>query len=311
MAIITSPQEIQEQSKYGTCVTIGNFDGVHVGHQTLIKTLKQRAKQKGLYSVVFTFDPHPMSVIAGQTPPFITQTKQKLELLQEMQPDYILCLHFTQEIANLSPEEFVETYLVKGLNTKDLVIGHDYTFGKGRRGNFELLQQLGELHGFNVEQIQAIIKDADVVSSTRIRTLVQEGRVEEAEPLLGRLYQVSGKVVKGQQRGGPLLGIPTANLEVADELVPKSGVYAVWAEHEGQRYAAVANVGHNPTFGQEHLSVEVHICDFEQDIYGQQLRVHFVKRLREEKKFSGIEELLAQIRADIQKAREVLGKGNT
>ena len=306
MSIITSPQEIQEQTGSGTCVTIGNFDGVHVGHQTLIKTLNQRAKQKGLFSVVFTFDPHPMSVIAGQTPPFITQTQQKLELLQKLQPDYVLCLNFTQEIANLSPEDFVEIYLVNGLNTKDLIIGHDYTFGKGRRGNFELLQQLGETHGFNVEQLQAIIKDADVVSSTRIRTLIQEGKVEQAEPLLGRRYQVSGKVITGQKRGGPLLGIPTANLELKDELVPKSGVYAVWAEYEGNAYPAVANVGHNPTFGEEALSVEVHICNFTQDIYNQELRIDFVKRLREEKKFSGIDELLTQIHADIQQARDIL-----
>jgi len=306
MSIIYSTLEIEDDIKNGTCVTIGNFDGVHVGHQTLIKTLNQRAKQKGLKSVVFTFHPHPLRIIGSEPPPFLTQTEQKLELLQEMEPDYILCLPFTQEVAEMSPEEFVRIYLVHGLNTKDLVIGHDYTFGKGRRGNYELLQELGRQYGFKVEQLQAIIKDADVVSSTRIRSLIQEGRVEEARPLLGRFYQVTGKVITGQKRGGPLLGIPTANLELEDEIVPKIGVYAVWAEHKGNYYPAVANLGNNPTFGQETPSVEVHICDFAQDIYNHQLGVHFVKRLREEKKFSGIEELLSQIHADIHEAKKIL-----
>lgn len=306
MSIVRSLNELQNQIKEGPCVTIGNFDGVHAGHRALIKKLNQKARQKKLKSVIVTFYPHPLSIVSGKTPPFITPIQEKLEVIQELGPDFIFCLQFNEQIAELSPEEFVSIYLVNGLNAKELIIGHDYTFGKDRKGNFELLQKLGREHGFNVEKMPAVNKNSAVVSSTRIRELIQEGKVWEVSPLLERFYQIRGKVVQGQKRGGPLLGIPTANLELSDELVPKPGVYAVWAKFEDKKYPAVANVGHVPTFDQESLSIEVHILDFEQNIYEQELRVDFVCRLRDEQKFSGIEGLLAQIHADIEQARDIL-----
>lgn len=300
-----------EDLQVGSCVTIGNFDGVHLGHQALLHRTKERARELGLASIVVTFDPHPLRVIRGQTPPFITLIDQKMRLLSAIGLDHTVCLTFSREMAGLSPEEFVQLYLVQGLKTKALIIGHDYVFGKDQRGNYNLLKELGQRHGFVVEKIDPIYKNGDVVSSTRIRNLVQAGRVEEARPLLGRYYQVSGTVIEGHKRGGPVLGIPTANLKLVDELFPQPGVYAVWAEWEDEILPAVANVGHNPTFGNDALSVEVHILDFDRDLYGAQVRVNFVKHIRPEQKFSGIEELKEQIFKDIAVAREMLSDPET
>jgi riboflavin kinase/FMN adenylyltransferase len=297
--------------KHGSCVTIGNFDGVHLGHQALLHRTKERARELGLASIVVTFDPHPLRVILGQTPPFITLIEQKMSLLSAIGLDHTVCLPFTKEMAQLSPEEFVQLYLVQGLKTRALIIGHDYVFGKHKRGNYQLLTELGQRHGFAVEKIEPVYKNGDVVSSTRIRTLVQDGQVEQVRPLLGRYYQVSGSVIQGHRRGGPILGIPTANLKLVDELFPQPGVYAVWAELEGDILPAVANVGHNPTFGTNALSVEVHILDFARDLYDMHLRINFVRRIRPEQKFSGIEELKSQIHRDIDQARTMLSDPET
>ena len=292
---------------HASCATIGNFDGVHLGHQKLIARVRDRARILNISSVVITFDPHPLRVLVDKkTPPFITLTKQKLELISKLEVDYVLCIKFTKELAVLEPEEFVQKYLAKGLKVKELIIGYDYAFGKGRKGNYELLKRLGEKFGFTVEQLPPVMVDGAIVSSTRIRDLVQAGRVWEARNLLGRFYRVQGKVITGQKRGGPLLGFPTANICLKDELFPKTGVYAVWVEVLGQIKPGVANIGYNPTFGNDYLSVEVHILDFKQNIYGQDIRVHFVQRLRSEKKFSGLNELKKQIQADIELGQKIL-----
>ncbi|MCF8108348.1 MAG: bifunctional riboflavin kinase/FAD synthetase [Desulfohalobiaceae bacterium] len=306
MNIFYSVKELTPRLRRGACVTIGNFDGVHLGHQALLRRTREKAGHNGTSSVVITFDPHPLRVIRGQTPPFITLKQQKLELLSDQGLDYVVCLEFTRHMAGLSPEDFIRHYLVQGLHLRDLVIGHDYAFGKGGKGNYELLKELGREYDFQVERIDPVHQEGKVVSSTRIRTLIQEGRVLEARPLLGRFYQVTGEVVEGKKRGGPILGVPTANLKLVDELFPKPGVYAVWAQRGSQILPGVANVGYNPTFNHHELSVEVHIFDFDEDLYGQSLRVHFVKRLRDEKKFSGVEELLAWIRQDMREARDIL-----
>jgi len=192
------------------------------------------------------------------------------------------------------------------LKVKELIIGYDYAFGKGRKGNYELLKRLGEKFGFTIEQLPPVMVDGAIVSSTRIRDMVQAGRVWEARNLLGRFYRVQGKVITGQKRGGPLLGFPTANICLKDELFPKTGVYAVWVEVSGQIKPGVANIGYNPTFGNDYLSVEVHILDFKQNIYGQAIRVHFVQRLRSEKKFADFNELKKQIQADIELGQKIL-----
>lgn len=291
----------------GSCVTIGNFDGVHCGHQKLVLRVREKARARGLKSVVITFDPHPLRVLLDRkTPPFITLTDQKLELLAQLGVDLTLCLPFTKAMAALEPEDFVRTYLVQGLNVKELIIGYDYAFGKGRKGNFQALAELGAKYGFHTEQVDSLMIEGAIVSSTRIRDMVQAGMVWEVRPLLGRFYRVVGAVIRGKDRGGRLLGFPTANLKLVDELFPKPGVYAVWAEISGQTLAGVANIGFNPTFENNALSVEVHLLDFKADLYGQQLKVHFVQRLRDERKFSGIDELVVQIKKDILLGQAIL-----
>jgi riboflavin kinase/FMN adenylyltransferase len=293
----------------GSCVTIGNFDGVHKGHQRLIELACSRAKSQGLVSVVVTFDPHPLQVLRkGAAPPFITLTKQKLELISQYGPQVCLLLPFTMDMARLSPEEFVRTYLVDGLKMQEMIIGYDYHLGKGRAGNFETLTQLGVTYGFSVDRLDPVSIDDAVVSSTRIRDLVQMGRVWPVRSLLGRFYQVSGQVVRGMNRGGRLLGFPTANLKLVDELFPKPGVYAIWVEARGEVHMGVANIGKNPTFGNDALSVEAHILDFSGDLYDTDIRVHFVQRIRDERKFSGIDELKARIAKDVELGRQILSQ---
>lgn len=290
-----------------SCLTIGNFDGVHLGHQRLIRRTLEKAQKLGHTCVVVTFDPHPLRVLVGpDTPPFITLTEQKLELIGKLGPEIAVVLPFNRELAAMPPDEFVRGRLIQGLAMREMVIGYDYAFGKGRSGNYEMLRKMGEQEGFGVERIGPVLVDGAVVSSTRIRDLVQAGQVWDARTLLGRFYIVRGVVGQGRNRGGRLLGFPTANLTLTDELVPKTGVYAVWAMIDGKLRKAVANIGYNPTFGNEAMSVEVHVLDFDSDIYGKEIDVHFVQRLRSEKKFSGVDELKAQIGRDVNLGRAIL-----
>lgn len=306
MIILGNIELIKEIGLKGRALTIGNFDGVHVGHRALLSKVIEEAKQKHLTPTVLTFNPHPLKVLTGQYPPVITPLKQKFELLEQEGIELIVCLAFDKQFASYTAEEFVKKYLVDLLNAKYIVVGYDYRFGKDRKGDFNLLKKLGEKYGFSVSQVDPVYIDGDVVSSTRIRNLVQQGKVRKVRPLLGRYYQVFGEVIHGHKRGGEILNIPTANLELIDELVPKPGVYAVYAELDNERFLGVANVGYNPTFGNNKLSVEVHILDFNKNIYQRDLRVHFVERIRDEKKFSSIEELKKQILKDIEIAREIL-----
>ena len=291
----------------GSCVTIGNFDGVHLGHQRLMARTCAKAKKRGLISVVVTFDPHPMTVLMGQkTPPFITSTRQRLKFIEQQGPNVALVLEFTRQMAALEPEEFVQRYLLQGLALRELVVGYDYAMGKGRKGNFDLLSALGQQLGFGVERLDPVIVGGAVVSSTRIRDLIQSGNVWDARPLLGRFFEVEGEVVDGMKRGASKLGFPTANLRLSGTLLPKPGVYAVWAEVDGESYQAVANVGDNPTFGDTGLTLEAHILDFNRDIYGQQICLQFVQRLRSERKFDSIEALKARIADDVRLGRVIL-----
>jgi riboflavin kinase/FMN adenylyltransferase len=292
----------------GSCVTIGNFDGVHLGHQRLMARTCAKAKKRGLISVVVTFDPHPMTVLMGQqkTPPFITSTSQRLKLIEQQGPNVALVLEFTRQMAALEPEEFVQRYLVDGLAMREMVIGYDYAMGKGRKGNYELLSALGRQIGFGVERLDPVIAGGAVVSSTRIRDLIQSGNVWDARPLLGRFFEVQGEVVDGMKRGASKLGFPTANLRLEGTLLPKPGVYAVWAELDGETFQAVANVGDNPTFGDTGLTLEAHILDFNRSIYGQRLSLQFVQRLRSERKFESLEALKARIADDVRLGRVIL-----
>ena len=288
-------------------LTIGNFDGVHKGHLELFELVKQRAKAINGQSALMTFDPHPIKVMKpGNGPPLITLTQQKLELITDADIDVIFCIPFTRQFASISARNFVQDVLVNKIGIKEIVVGYDYTFGSGREGGIELLQSMGEEIGFRVHVVAPVYVENILVSSTSIRNLVQEGKMHEAKQLLGRNYQVGGTVVKGKNRGGRLLGFPTANLVLIDELVPKRGVYVVKVLVEDRAYEGLTNIGYNPTFGDGIFSIETHILNFQEDLLGKQIRVKFIERLRDEKTFESLADLVAQIQRDIALATEIL-----
>jgi riboflavin kinase/FMN adenylyltransferase len=290
----------------GTIVTIGNFDGVHQGHQELIKLAIEKGKEKNLRTMAVTFDPHPIKCIKpGDHPPIITPLEQKIELLNHFGIDDILVIEFSNEFANLTAAEFTEDILVNILKVKGIVVGKDYMFGKNRKGNINLLKEYGQKHGFEVFVPEFVKFSEKRISSTLIRKAVMNGRLDEAKSMLGRFYQIRGTVVHGRNRGNKI-GFPTANLELIDELCPKTGVYAVIPEIDGIKYKGVANIGYSPTFDDHKFTVEVHFIDFREDLYGRKIKVNFIQRLRGEKKFSGIEELSQQISKDVLQAQEIV-----
>jgi riboflavin kinase/FMN adenylyltransferase len=288
-------------------VTIGNFDGVHVGHQALFHQVIEKAQDIEGTSVVVTFEPHPARVLRDiKHFPLITLYEQKMELIAATGIDKIVCIPFSREFAATPPQVFVKEILCDTIGTKAIIVGPDYSFGKKREGNIALLNDMGKVHGFELIVSGWIQQETRRISSTEIRNLVGEGKVDEAAMLLGRHYQVRGRVTRGRDRGGKLLGFPTANLTLYDELCPKGGVYAVTVEHDRALYKGVANIGYSPTFDNGEFSVEVHIADFAQNIYEQPIRVNFIQRLRGERKFPGPKDLAVQIKKDIEKARAVL-----
>jgi len=309
MKLIENLDAITEPFK-NAVITIGNFDGVHLGHQALFSQVSEKASALGGTSVAMTFEPHPIRVLKqnGQ-PPLITLYEQKIELISRTGLDVLICVPFTLEFASITAQEFVEDLLVKQIGTKAVIVGRDYTFGKNREGNLDLLKNYAKRFGFEVITVDWIrTKDTQAkrTSSTRIRELVMDGRVAETRKLLGRYYQIRGIVATGRNRGGRLLGFPTANIILQDELCPKTGVYAVTVEVMHQKYKGVANIGYSPTFDDHVFTVEVFILDFEENIYGQKIRVNFIERIRDEARFSDLSELSRQIQADVTQARAIL-----
>jgi riboflavin kinase/FMN adenylyltransferase len=289
-------------------ITIGNFDGVHLGHQALFAKTLQRAGAIQGTSLAVTFEPHPMRVLRPAVNlPLITPLEQKLELMDDAGLEVTLCLRFDQHFAGLSADDFVDKLLVSRLGAAEVVVGYDFAFGHKGLGDLELLAAKGDKHGFAVHVVGPVMVDGRPVSSTRVRQEVASGNMEAARRLLGRHYQVAGRVVVGHGRGGRMLGFPTANLKVADELLPGPGVYAVLVElSDGRLIKGANNIGDNPTFADGGLRVETHLLDFKGDLYGQDIRLHFVQRLRGEKRFASPEELKAQIGRDVDRAIEVL-----
>jgi riboflavin kinase/FMN adenylyltransferase len=305
MRIINDLNAIEEPLK-NPVLTIGNFDGVHLGHLALFEKVKERAKASGGHSAVMTFEPHPIKVMKpGNGPLLITPTRQKLELIGKVGIDILICIPFTPEFSSVSAEDFVKHILVGKIGIRELVVGYDYAFGRNREGNIPLLRDLGSRLGFLVHLVEPIHIDHTLVSSTSIRRLVLEGKLPEAKSLLGRDYQVEGTVVSGHRRGGRLLGFPTANLKPEDELLPKTGVYAVTVIIDGKTYQGVTNVGYNPTFHDTSLTVETHVLDFSGDLLGKRIQVNFLSRLRGEKSFQDIGELSKQIAKDIEDAKAI------
>jgi riboflavin kinase/FMN adenylyltransferase len=292
-----------------TVVTVGNFDGVHLGHRSILARVVQRARELDCQPVALTFDPHPAKVLnPGGNLRLLTTPAQKAALL-EAAGVHVVVQPFTREFAAIPAREFVRNYFVERLKVREVVIGHDYRFGYKRQGNIELLQQMGQALGFTVQVVWAVEVQDAVVSSSLIRAMLQLGKVGEANRLLGRAYGVTGRVVAGKGRGAKVLGVPTANLVSENDLLPASGIYAVWVSKDGKRLPGVANIGTCPTFDNTELTLEVHLLDFNGDLYGELLQVEFVARLRDERRFPSIDELAAQIRADINEARKVLAAG--
>jgi riboflavin kinase/FMN adenylyltransferase len=309
MEIIKNLDKIVKPFK-NAVISIGNFDGVHIGHQALFHEVIEKADAINGTSVAMTFEPHPLRVLEqNNLPPLITLYEQKTELIARSGVDVLICVPFTREFAALSAREFVADLLIKRIGMSAIVVGEDYTFGRNREGNLELLQSMAGQHNFEVirvDWIQITKNYPGRISSTRIRELVMEGKVAKVQQLLGRHYQIRGLVTTGRDRGGKLLGFPTANINLHDELCPKTGVYAVTVEFQGQHFEGVANIGFSPTFEDRLFTVEVHILDFNQNIYGQKIRVNFVKRIRDEIKFASIEKLSEQIKQDVIEAHNIL-----
>jgi len=291
-------------------VTLGNFDGVHLGHQQILKRVKQEASKIRGQGVVITFEPHPLKVLAPEKfLPLLTPFRKKMTLIAESGIEIVLCIEFSLKFSEIVPSEFIKSTLVEKVKVKKVIIGYNYHFGRGQTGDAQTLREAGKTFDFGVEVVDPLRVGDTIVSSSRIRDLIQRGEVEEASKLLGRDYPIIGKVVEGQKRGGTL-GFPTANLEVSDELYPKMGVYAVEVVWHQQHFAGLANIGSNPTFStqtgksKESFSLEVHILDFNRQIYGKEIEVRFKKRIRDEVRFESPSLLIEQIKKDIQWARE-------
>ena len=290
-------------------VTIGNFDGVHWAHQAIFKKIIERTTDLNGTSVVITFEPHPIKVMSPEkAKPLITLLEQKRELVINQGIDIFLLIEFTLEFAAISARGFVKDILVDKLGIKEIVVGYDYAFGHNREGNIKVLIEMGKKFNFNVHQVGPVYAGKTLVSSTSIRNLIMEGKVSEAKRLLGRNYQIRGEVISGRNRGGPLLGCPTANLKLVDELIPKEGVYVVTVDIGGKIYQGLTNIGYNPTFNDKALSVETHILDLTANILKQKIKINFLSRLRNEIAFAGTKELSQQISRDIKQAREFFQK---
>jgi riboflavin kinase/FMN adenylyltransferase len=292
-----------------SAVTVGNFDGVHRGHQALVAVAVEDARAASGTAVVLTFDPHPSRVLSpDRAPSALTTLKQKAEILERLGVDKLAVLPFTRELAEESPEEFARKVLAGAASARLVVVGANFRFGHGRSGDVDTLVRLGAKLGFRVHAVPPLLHEGAPISSTRIREALFRGAVEAVPPLLGRRYFVDGRVVRGAGRGKPL-GIATANLEVVNETLPARGVYASFcriAGPGGRLRPSVVNLGRRPTFGGGETTLEAHLLDFDQDLYGQSLRVEFVRRLRDERHFPDVPALLEQIRRDVAEARAAL-----
>ena len=288
-------------------VSLGNFDGVHLGHQAILTKAVSEARALQGTALVLTFHPHPLSVLRPNSPlPLILSLREKLLLFRRLEIHGVILQRFSQTFSQLTAEEFVRRYLVDIIGIEKVIVGHNVSFGHRRSGNAEMLVQLGEKFGFAVDVIGPVVIDGREVSSTAVRTLLGTGNMHEVTRLLGRPYGVSGRVEKGFQRGRTI-GFPTANLRPRTDLLLPNGVYAITVDlDEKISVPGVANVGMNPTFGNNRRTIEAHLFDFSADLYGQRLRVNFLEHIREERKFPSVPELVRQIQEDADRARALL-----
>ena len=293
----------------GAVSTVGTFDGVHSGHAEIFHKMQQDAAGKGLETVVITFHPHPRLVIHPDSKnlKFINTQDRKYELIARSGIDHLIIVPFTREFSNLSSSEFVRRYLVEAVRTEKLIVGYDHHFGKDRLGGYNDLRGLGKIHGFDVEEVPVKKIDGIAVSSTKIRNALMSGNVKLANLLLGYEYSISGKVVHGN-RIGRTIGFPTANIHLEDEykLISAVGVYACKVEWKGSMYKGMGNIGYRPTVDRGNLTIEVHIFDFDHEIYGDEITIYFIDRIRDEIRFENLAALRQQLICDRARAMEVL-----
>jgi len=306
MDVVYYPDDPRPPRWMSPVLALGNFDGLHRGHQKIIERIRRGAAERGATPVVLTFDPHPPRVVRpDKAPPLLMTLAQKLRALERAGVHGTAVVRFTPELSQWSPERFVTTVLVDWLRVGEVWVGADFLFGRDRAGNFSVLRTLGQQYGFRVEKIDAVRYKEFVVSSTRIRRLVSEGRVDEAGALLGHHYAIDGVVVEGAQRGREL-GFPTANLSTENDLVPPTGVYATAIDIRGTRWPSITNVGVRPTFeAAGPVTVETHVLGLQHDVYGAPVSLSFVQRLRDERRFADVDALKEQIEADVRRARRL------
>lgn len=302
MKVIQSIAAFNSSEK--TIVTIGTFDGIHIGHQKILKNLIRTANNEGKKSVLLTFFPHPRMVLQKENKILLLNTiKEKSSLLEKMGLDYLIIHPFSREFSRLTALEFVRDILVNKLNTSRLIIGYDHHFGKNREGNIHQLKEYSLLYDFKVEEIPAQDIDDVSVSSTKIRTALKDGNLKTANNYLGYHYMLNGTVVSGKKLGGTI-GFPTANLEIKEpyKLVPKTGVYIIKTHINTVLYTGIMNIGFNPTVLGKHQTIEAHLFDFNEDLYGKEITIEFIYFLREEHKFESVEELVVQLNIDKENA---------
>lgn len=304
MQIIHYPDDPRPPRWHQPVLALGNFDGMHRGHLKIIERVRRGAEERGAAAVAMTFDPHPSKIVRpDKAPPLLMTNPQKLEALARGGMHGVAIVRFTPELALWDPETFVRTVLVEWLHVAEVWVGANFLFGHDRAGTFSILRSLGARYGFRAEKIDPVRYKDFVVSSTRIRRLITEGRADEAGALLGHHYTIDGSVVQGQRRGKGL-GFPTANLCADNELIPPRGVYATIVTLDGLAYPSVTNIGTRPTFERnEETVIETHVLDFDKDLYGAKLRLGFVQRIRDEKRFEGADSLKRQIETDRDETR--------
>jgi riboflavin kinase/FMN adenylyltransferase len=306
MEIIRGLEELKE-SYPNTVMTIGNFDGLHLGHQKILFTAIKRSEELKGTSMVVTFDPHPMKVLAPEREiKLLTTLKERARLMEAMGINVLLCINFNKEFSHLQPDDFIENVLVIKIGAKEVIVGQNYAFGKNRKGTTELLRRRGKKYGFNVKVVRNAKVNGEVVSSSKIRSFLSKGKVFEASAFLGRAYTIEGNVIRGAGRGEKLLHVPTANITTPNELVPREGVYAVRIGHRGMFFDGVANIGKKPTFSASDTSYEVHIFNFAGNLLGEHLRIYFVDWIRDQRSFPDALSLEKQIRNDIEHTKEIL-----
>jgi riboflavin kinase/FMN adenylyltransferase len=300
-------RQLPEKPKKACVLALGNFDGVHLGHQRLLESGLEIARKRGLGLSVLLFEPHPLKLLFPERMiGLLTTSEQRLRLLEELGIDTVYLLPFTHQMAAMTPEKFVSEIILQ-VGAQYVVVGFNYSFGSQGKGTPEDLQSLGDKYGFGVSVLQAQTMAGQVISSSSIRKALLEGDVRQVQIMLGRYPCLYGKVVKGEQRGRTL-GYPTANLEFHEDLlIPKRGSYAVWTEFDGKKILGMMNIGMKPTFHDEYMTtIEVHFFDFQGDLYQQELNLNIVERLRDERKFSGVGELLEQLNKDAIQAKRIL-----